>query len=52
MEVVGRTYNRLDTFLQAITPKPEAGKEGTAPAGAPVQEQPAAPAQPAEAPKE
>jgi len=52
MEVVGRTYNRLDTFLQAITPKPEAGKEGTAPAGAPVQEQPAAPAKPAEAPKE
>jgi len=47
MEVVGRTYNRLDTFLQAITPKQEAPKEGDAPA-----QQPAAPAQPAEAPKE
>ena len=47
MEVVGRTYNRLDTFLQAITPKQEAPKEGDAPA------QPTeAPAQPAEAPKE
>ena len=47
MEVVGRTYNRLDTFLQAITPKQEAPKEGEAPA------QPTtAPAQPAEAPKE
>ena len=47
MEVVGRTYNRLDTFLQAITPKQEAPKEGEAPA------QPTtAPAQSAEAPKE
>ena len=47
MEVVGRTYNRLDTFLQAITPKKDESKEGEAPA------QPTeAPAQPAEAPKE
>ena len=46
MEVVGRTYNRLDIFLQAITPKQEAPAEGTAPA------QPTAPAQSAEAPKE
>lgn len=46
MEVVGRTYNRLDTFLQAITPKQDAPKDGEAPA------QPTAPAQPAEAPKE
>jgi hypothetical protein len=47
MEVVGRTYNRLDTFLQAITPKQEAPAQGEAPA------QPTeAPAQTAEAPKE
>jgi len=47
MEVVGRTYNRLDTFLQAITPKKDESKEGEKPA------QPTeAPAQPAEAPKE
>jgi len=47
MEVVGRTYNRLDSFLQAITPKQEAPAEGDKPA------QPTeAPAQPAEAPKE
>jgi len=45
MEVVGRTYNRLDTFLQAITPKQDTN--GNTPA-----EQPKAPAQPAEAPKE
>lgn len=48
MEVVGRTYNRLDSFLQAITPKQDApASNGDA--------QPAtteAPAQPAEAPKE
>jgi len=44
MEVVGRTYNRLDSFLQAITPKKE---EGDAPAK-PTE----APAQSAEAPKE
>jgi len=46
MEVVGRTYNRLNTFLEAVTPKNE-GETPAEPAG-----QPAAPAQPAEAPKE
>jgi hypothetical protein len=46
MEVVGKTYNRLNTFLEAVTPK----NEGDAPAQAPATEQPA-PAT-AEAPKE
>ena len=46
MELVGKTYNRLNTFLEAVTPKKdEANGEAKA---AP---QPA-PAQPAEAPKE
>jgi hypothetical protein len=44
MEVVGRTYNRLDTFLQAITPKKEEGDKPAQPTEAP--------AQTAEAPKE
>jgi hypothetical protein len=47
MELVGKTYNRLNTFLEAITPKNPA--EGEAPASAPAQP---APAQTAEAPKE
>lgn len=42
MEVVGRTYNRLSQFLEAITPKKEEGAETA------NQEAPA----PAEAPKE
>ena len=42
MEVVGRTYNRLSQFLDAITPKKEEGAETA------TQEAPA----PAEAPKE
>ena len=46
MELVGKTYNRLNTFLEAVTPKKEeANGEATA---AP---QPA-PAEKAEAPKE
>jgi len=46
MELVGKTYNRLNTFLEAVTPKKEEanGEAKAAP-------QPA-PAQPAEAPKE
>ena len=59
MEVVGRTYNRLDTFLAAITPKTESA-DGEAPAtpatpvpaSAPAQTETAAPAPVAEAPKE
>lgn len=45
MELVGKTYNRLNTFLEAVTPKPTA--EGDAPA-----QKTEAPAQTAEAPKE
>jgi hypothetical protein len=45
MEVVGRTYNRLSQFLEAITPK----KEEDAKPKTATQE---APAQTAEAPKE
>jgi hypothetical protein len=45
MEVVGRTYNRLSQFLEAITPK----KEEDAKPETATQE---APAQTAEAPKE
>ncbi len=53
MEVVGRTYNRLDTFLAAITPKTEsADGEAPVPASAPAQPETAAPAPVAEAPKE
>lgn len=56
MEVVGRTYNRLDTFLAAITPKTEsADGEASAtpvPTSAPAQPETAAPAPVAEAPKE
>ena len=53
MEVVGRTYNRLDTFLAAITPKTEsADGEAPAPTSAPAQPESAAPAPVAEAPKE
>ena len=56
MEVVGRTYNRLDTFLAAITPKTESA-DGEAPASPvptspPAQPETAAPAPVAEAPKE
>jgi len=49
MEVVGRTYNRLNAFLEAITPKKPAEGEATATDSAKTTE---APAQPAEAPKE
>jgi hypothetical protein len=53
IEVVGRTYNRLDTFLAAITPKTEsADGEAPAPTSAPAQPETAAPAPVAEAPKE
>ena len=52
MEVVGRTYNRLDTFLAAITPKQTAPAEGEKPAEGTAPAQPTAPAKPAEAPKE
>ena len=57
MEVVGRTYNRLATFLDAITPKEEGKADGTAPApvGAPAVPPEATPeplAPQAEAPKE
>jgi len=45
MELVGKTYNRLNTFLDAVTPKKEANGEATA---TPQQ----APAQKAEASKE
>ena len=50
MEVVGKTYNRLNTFLEAVTPKNEGDAPAQAPAQAPATEQPA-PAT-AEAPKE
>jgi len=49
MEVVGRTYNRLNAFLEAITPKKPA--EGEAPSTDSAQPT-EAPAQTAEAPKE
>lgn len=52
MEVVGRTYNRLDTFLGAITPKPKDPAEGGEAPMTPATNEPVAPAQPAEAPKE
>ena len=48
MEVVGKTYNKLNAFLEAVTPK----NQGDAPAQAPAAETKEAPAQPAEAPKE
>jgi len=46
MELVGKTYNRLNTFLEAITPKKD---ESTGEANATPQQ---APAEKAEAPKE
>jgi hypothetical protein len=45
MELVGKTYNRLNTFLEAVTPKKDANGEAQA---APE----TAPAEKAEAPKE
>jgi|SRR6056300_1085955 hypothetical protein len=49
LEVVGKTYNKLNAFLDAVTPK----NQGDAPAQAPADQKPTeAPAQPAEAPKE
>jgi len=52
MEVVGKTYNKLNAFLEAVTPKNQGDAPAQAPAQAPAAETKEAPAQPAEAPKE